>query len=1198
MKPRSHSPADLGNAPSLSSKPRKRRNRRATRKGDRRSGREPALSVHKRPVICPPDRAGRHPLFRLGGLICRGLVIWLAAVGFVTFLSDALQFGVPGSVIFLSTLVTVILTMGFCLHPIGKVISPLLAGGGVTAMVLLRPDLPTNLLYGVLSLYNAALDRLYRIGYLTYVQYKASIPASASEEELRLLGVALLSVLVALLFTACFAKRVRLIPPAILVTTILVVTLTFNIYSNRIESNLGIALIIISFASVLVMATYDRLYNGRDNGLYDHDLQLFSEDDRPMMPAEYAEHVATRKARRAARRALRRGQRERVVTVDEELTDYFRAGKKVKSPSKKSRADRASKRVERNEARALHRRVRAAKAYDRATGQAKTAMGGYAAAAVLVICLIAVALPAAAIKGNFSTIAAIDEKVALARSYVTALLRGDNDALDRLEYQADKDNFKPRDTKLEQPEFQNKQVLYVQSRYNANYYLRGWLGTDYKDGAWQAVDEATLEEYQALFGEDASPAEDMRYGFYHYMMPTLVRRPDYMPDLLDRYQANLDYGFVGVLVHMRRVNSPSSMTYFPASYDRHYGVFDFQTVTPSALTYVNYYDGLYTGRKFDENALSYTTMAYAPVMTRPTWIQNQARLQAAYNLQKEALLPYTAMTVKEDGTVISQVELEVFAIGDTYAFCYTIKKRGEEDITWTMYHNLEDVFHDTTSILATGRRHRYIINTEVGSLTILMDGQSVIGTQAGDPTEGINLWARYQQNLSDDARRELLDYLVTERTYSDFVYRTYLGKAESTYLQDLATTIKEQAHTEEWQVVEETLPDDPKTPEDESGTTTKLAWVNVPTDVSLAAMRNASDEDVYIQRDRLVRNVIDYIITEMGCTYTLTPDLTHVDPNLDGVENFLRNTKEGYCVQFASAVTLLLRELGIPARYVEGYIANDFKRISNEDFVYYDYVMDYEAHAWVEVYFDGVGWIQYEATPAYYSGLYGTASSVGTIPTDPVLPETETESESLLSPDESDTEPGTTDTTGEVGSGEEATTGTNASSVIITRDGLIGLGVVTGIAILALLVRLIVSRARTAEDHRESLMLQVLDPVFGTHTSEEDRREMALEMGDAVTTLLGYYGLSPQPGEFRDDYADRLTAELTTPREGKKPLDTDDLPDLHIVLGGMAAEEFGHGMSVAEMKALAAFYLFLHRDVRRRIPLGERLRLRYIKRKI
>ena len=84
-------------------------------------------------------------------------------------------------------------------------------------------------------------------------------------------------------------------------------------------------------------------------------------------------------------------------------------------------------------------------------------------------------------------------------------------------------------------------------------------------------------------------------------------------------------------------------------------------------------------------------------------------------------------------------------------------------------------------------------------------------------------------------------------------------------------------------ITEELIPDDPETEEDDSYTVQHRDVVNDRADVTLAALRNASDPSIYIQRDLLVRNVIDYIIDEMGCTYTITPDLTAVDETLDGV---------------------------------------------------------------------------------------------------------------------------------------------------------------------------------------------------------------------------------------------------------------------------------------------------------------------------
>jgi transglutaminase-like putative cysteine protease len=74
--------------------------------------------------------------------------------------------------------------------------------------------------------------------------------------------------------------------------------------------------------------------------------------------------------------------------------------------------------------------------------------------------------------------------------------------------------------------------------------------------------------------------------------------------------------------------------------------------------------------------------------------------------------------------------------------------------------------------------------------------------------------------------------------------------------------------------------------------------------------------------------------------------------------NFLTKTKSGFCVQYAYAMTVLTRLLGIPARFVVGYTAGT--RLKNGS---YD-VQNTDAHAWTEVYFPTLGWIRFEPTPA------------------------------------------------------------------------------------------------------------------------------------------------------------------------------------------------------------------------------------------
>lgn len=78
----------------------------------------------------------------------------------------------------------------------------------------------------------------------------------------------------------------------------------------------------------------------------------------------------------------------------------------------------------------------------------------------------------------------------------------------------------------------------------------------------------------------------------------------------------------------------------------------------------------------------------------------------------------------------------------------------------------------------------------------------------------------------------------------------------------------------------------------------------------------------------------------------------------DPVEYFLTKSRKGHCEYFASALALLLRSEGIPARVVNGYYGAHQNPV---DGTYQ--IAQSQAHSWVEVYFDGLGWILFDATP-------------------------------------------------------------------------------------------------------------------------------------------------------------------------------------------------------------------------------------------
>lgn len=105
-----------------------------------------------------------------------------------------------------------------------------------------------------------------------------------------------------------------------------------------------------------------------------------------------------------------------------------------------------------------------------------------------------------------------------------------------------------------------------------------------------------------------------------------------------------------------------------------------------------------------------------------------------------------------------------------------------------------------------------------------------------------------------------------------------------------------------------------------------------------------------------VTAIKDYL--QNGYSYTLN---TTVPPSgSDFVDHFLFEEKQGYCVHFATAMTVLLRSAGIPARYVQGYGPGTLQ----DDTMPAKYLVTQgDAHAWVEVYFAGAGWVPFDPTP-------------------------------------------------------------------------------------------------------------------------------------------------------------------------------------------------------------------------------------------
>ena len=158
------------------------------------------------------------------------------------------------------------------------------------------------------------------------------------------------------------------------------------------------------------------------------------------------------------------------------------------------------------------------------------------------------------------------------------------------------------------------------------------------------------------------------------------------------------------------------------------------------------------------------------------------------------------------------------------------------------------------------------------------------------------------------------------------------------------------------------------------------AYLDVPASCISAVAKVCKDANFSGTEEEIAEQIVSFFQTNYS--YTLRPGFYFGNP--DYITHFLQESKRGYCAHFASAGTMLFRYMGIPARYVEGYAFSYTDVVDTgeivEDAEYSDYyngyaplgetavveidILDSYAHAWVEIYVDGRGWIVVDPTPS------------------------------------------------------------------------------------------------------------------------------------------------------------------------------------------------------------------------------------------
>ncbi|WP_028544589.1 transglutaminase-like domain-containing protein [Paenibacillus taiwanensis] len=122
-----------------------------------------------------------------------------------------------------------------------------------------------------------------------------------------------------------------------------------------------------------------------------------------------------------------------------------------------------------------------------------------------------------------------------------------------------------------------------------------------------------------------------------------------------------------------------------------------------------------------------------------------------------------------------------------------------------------------------------------------------------------------------------------------------------------------------------------------------------------------------VSRYEQVKKVQHYLLSH----YPYTKAETAVPPDgADFVDQFLFEQRQGYCNHFSTAMAVLLRAEGIPARWVKGFAPGQVE--ASGQYV----VRASAAHSWVEVYFPQIGWVAFEATPPTSAQAADTATTL------------------------------------------------------------------------------------------------------------------------------------------------------------------------------------------------------------------------------
>ncbi|MBC6140183.1 transglutaminase domain-containing protein [Listeria welshimeri] len=278
----------------------------------------------------------------------------------------------------------------------------------------------------------------------------------------------------------------------------------------------------------------------------------------------------------------------------------------------------------------------------------------------------------------------------------------------------------------------------------------------------------------------------------------------------------------------------------------------------------------------------------------------------------------------------------------------------------------------------------------------------------------------------------------------------------------------------------------------------------LPNRVTKLANKITKDADSIYDKTKAIES---YLSSSGNFTYS-TDDAKETPSGADYVDQFLFETKIGYCDNFSTSMVVMLRSLGIPARWAKGYTPADGEKKGNDSKATFT-ITNNNAHSWPEVFFPGTGWVPFEPTATFSNPedfkepTTETANKPENSDDSTSTPETPNETEKTPEPDAGSS------STGETPKKEQPKTDTAKTTFEIPSwVWWIPVGFIVLILAFVVLFR---------RQIRSYLLLQSLK-------KNSDFSKIYLKL----LKLLASYGYVRQPSETMRHFADRVDLHLKT----------------------------------------------------------------------